>query len=51
MAGKVVMTFNSQVAAGQNDIQVIVSKLGAGTYHIMGHSAKGRTEVLRMVKF
>jgi trimeric autotransporter adhesin len=51
MSGKVVMTFNSQVAAGQNDIKVIVSRLGSGTYHIMGQSAKGRTEVLRMIKF
>jgi hypothetical protein len=51
MSGKVVMTFNSAVSAGQNDIKLIVSKLGAGTYHIMGQSAKGRTEVLRMIKF
>ena len=51
MNGKVVMTFNSAVSVGQNDIKLIVSKLGAGTYHIMGQSAKGRTEVLRMIKF
>jgi hypothetical protein len=50
MSGKVVMTFTRQVLAGQNDIQLRLSQLGAGTYQLMGISPKGRTEVLRLIK-
>jgi hypothetical protein len=50
MNGKIVMRFNSAVTAGQNDIKLIVSQLGAGIYQIMGTSSKGRTEVVRMIK-
>ena len=50
MNGKVVMTFNSSVTAGQNDIKMVVSQLGAGIYQVMGTSSKGRTEVVRMIK-
>nr|MBA2746942.1 immunoglobulin domain-containing protein [Flavisolibacter sp.] len=50
MNGKVVMNFDNQVTAGRNDIQVIVSKLGAGSYQIVGQTSKGRTEVVKFIK-
>lgn len=48
--GKVVMTFNKQVLAGQNDIPVQVGQLPAGMYTISGDTGKGKTATLRMVK-
>ncbi len=50
MNGKVVMSFDNQVTAGQNDILVRVAQLGAGTYQVVGNTTKGRTEVVRFIK-
>jgi trimeric autotransporter adhesin len=50
MNGKVVMSFSKPVNAGQNDIQLKLSQLAGGTYQLMGVSAKGRTEVIRLIK-
>jgi trimeric autotransporter adhesin len=50
MNGRVVMSFNNQVMAGKNDIQLKLGSLAAGTYHIQGWSTKGRLEVIRMIK-
>ena len=40
MSGRVVMQFNSAVTAGQNDIKMVVSQLGAGMYQVMGVYSK-----------
>jgi trimeric autotransporter adhesin len=50
MNGRVVMSFNNQVMAGKNDIQLKLGSLAAGTYQIQGWSTKGRLEVIRMIK-
>jgi hypothetical protein len=50
MNGRVVMVLNRQVYAGQNDIQLKLDGLGAGTYYIIGQTSKGRTQVVRLIK-
>ena len=48
--GKVVMTGNSQVVPGKNDISIYVSHLAEGIYQLKGATKNGITEVVRFVK-
>ena len=48
--GKTVMSFNRSVNAGRNDFSIDLSKLSGGLYQLMGTSAKGKTETVRLLK-
>jgi hypothetical protein len=48
--GRVVMVFSKQVFAGQNDIQLKLTQLAAGTYQLVGKTEKGKTTTLRFVR-
>ncbi len=50
MQGRVVMNFSRQVAAGQTDIPLNVSRFVNGTYILAGFTQKGKLPVLRFVK-
>jgi hypothetical protein len=49
-SGRSVMMLTNQLSIGQNDIQLQLSRLPAGTYQVYGTTEKGKTEVLRFVK-
>jgi len=51
MTGRVVMTLDRQVHAGQNDIRIEMGHLSTGTYQVTGETGKGRTETLRLVRY
>ena len=48
--GKVIMVFDKQVYRGLNNIPLNLARLGAGPYHILGHTSKGMTPVIRLIK-
>lgn len=48
--GRVVMTFEKQIFAGQNDIQLKLMGLAAGTYQLTGKTDKGKTTTVRFVR-
>jgi hypothetical protein len=48
--GRVVMMFEKQVLAGQNDQTLNLSALAGGTYQLIGNTGKGKTAVVRFVK-
>jgi hypothetical protein len=48
--GRVVMAFSKQVLAGQNDIQLSLGKLAAGSYQLLGTTEKGRVEAVRFMR-
>jgi hypothetical protein len=49
--GRTVMSFSRQVMTGRNDLQLNFANLAAGMYTISGTTDKGKTQVLRFVKF
>lgn len=49
--GRKVMSFEQKANAGQNDMNLQLGKLSAGTYYINGSTSKGNTTVVRFVKF
>ena len=48
--GKVVMSFNNQVNAGQNDIQLRLAHLAGGNYYLMGSTQKGSIETIKFIR-
>jgi PKD repeat protein len=48
--GRVVMKFNRMATAGQNDINLSLSRLPSGIYQLNGLTSKGVTETVRFVK-
>jgi hypothetical protein len=50
MHGQQVKVFSSAVSAGVNDIELELSGLSTGIYQIVGHTSKGRTELIRLIK-
>ncbi len=48
--GRVVMAFSRQVFAGQNDIQLHLGRLAAGTYQLVGTTEKGRVQAVRFIR-
>ena len=44
--GRVVMKFSQQLVAGQNDLNIKMDQLAAGTYFLGGTTSKGRTGIL-----
>lgn len=49
--GRVVLRFNQQVAAGQNNLfNLQTAKLASGTYHLTGFTANGKTTTVRFIK-
>jgi hypothetical protein len=50
MNGRVIMTFQKQVFAGQNNLILQLGRLGAGSYQLMGTTDRGRIETLRFVR-
>ena len=51
MTGKVVMTQNINVIAGNNPITMNLATLGAGTYNIKVINAENEVKVTRFVKY
>lgn len=50
ITGKQVKAFQSRLNAGVNDIELEFGGLSTGIYQIIGHTSKGRTELIRFVK-
>jgi hypothetical protein len=49
-AGNVVMRFNTQAIAGNNEFPIALDKLAGGTYQLTASSSNGRIATLRFVK-
>ncbi|GAA4329070.1 hypothetical protein [Flaviaesturariibacter amylovorans] len=49
--GRTVLRFNQSVSAGVNDLPVQFGRLAAGTYLLVGTTAKGNAGTLRFVKY
>ncbi|HEY0354642.1 MAG TPA: hypothetical protein VGC29_00480, partial [Flavisolibacter sp.] len=48
--GRVVMAFSKQVFAGQNDIQLSLGRLAAGSYQLVGQTSKGKVQSVQFVR-
>lgn len=48
--GQQVKVFSSQVSAGVNDIELELAGLSTGIYQLIGHTSKGSTELIRLIK-
>jgi hypothetical protein len=46
----VVMRFNTQAIAGNNEFPIALDKLAGGTYQLTASSSNGRIATLRFVK-
>src|SRR5690606_38124062 len=42
VSGRIIMSFNSQLATGMNDIRLSCSSLAAGTYYLTGVGERGK---------
>ena len=50
MNGKTVHSFERQLTSGVNDIELILSALPSGYYHLQGQTKKGNTGSLGFLK-
>ncbi|RYZ23278.1 MAG: hypothetical protein EOO16_05560 [Chitinophagaceae bacterium] len=48
--GRIVKRFTQSVSAGTNDLKINVQELAAGSYQLVGNSAKGKTSTIRFVR-
>jgi hypothetical protein len=51
LQGRMIMKFDKPILAGQNDINLKLGHLAAGSYQIVGYTDKGTTNVVQFVKY